>query len=300
MKASNTSHRPWTLLFLLFILAAAFILPAAHAQQRYPASGVVLSVDPAHHSMRVSCDEIRGVMEGMIMTFAVPDAKSLASLTRGAIVDFTLVVNPDASHAENVRVRRYESADREPSKVRRLEALDEALRGPVHMLAVGQAVPDFTLTDQQKRPVHFHDFAGKVVALNFVYTRCVLPEYCIRSSNNFGALEEQFHDRLGKDLVLLTITFDPVHDQPEILREYSKRWKADPENWRFLTGTSPDVERVCDLFGVNFVPDEGLFAHSLHTAIVGRNGRLVANLEGNEFTAKQFADLLATILDPAK
>jgi len=294
MKASNTSHRPWTLLFLLFIL------PAAHAQQRYAASGVVLSVDPAHHSMRVSCDEIRGVMEGMIMTFAVPDAKSLASLSRGAIVDFTLVVSHDASHAENIRVRRYESADREPSKVRRLEALDEALRGPVHTLAVGQAVPDFALTDQQKRPVHFHDFAGRVVALNFVYTRCLLPEYCIRSSNNFGALQKQFHDRLGKDLVLLTITFDPVHDQPEILREYSKGWNADPENWRFLTGTSPDVQRVCDLFGVNFLPDEGLFAHSLHTAIIDRNGKLVANLEGNEFTAKQFADLLETALDSAK
>jgi protein SCO1/2 len=296
MKASNTSQRPWAPLLLLFI----FVLPAAHAQQRYPASGVVLGVDSAHHSMRVSCDEIRGVMERMIMSFSVPDAKSLASLTRGAIVDFTLVVNQDSSHAEDVRVRRYESADREPSKVRRLQALDEALRGPVHTLAVGQAVPDFTLTDQQKRPVHFHDFAGKVVALNFVYTRCVLPEYCIRSSNNFGALQKQFHDRLGKDLVLLTITFDPVHDQPEILREYSKSWKADPENWRFLTGTSPDVERVCDLFGVNFVPDEGLFAHSLHTVIVGRNGKLIANLEGNEFTAEQFADLLETILDPAK
>ena len=128
----------------------------------------------------------------------------------------------------------------------------------------------------------------------------MLPEYCIRSSNNFGALQKQFHDRLGKDLVLLTITFDPVHDQPEILREYSKGWKADPENWRFLTGTSPDVQRVCDLFGVNFVPDEGLFAHSLHTAIIGRDGKLVANLEGNEFSAKQFADLLETALDSAK
>jgi protein SCO1 len=53
------------------------------------------------------------------------------------------------------------------------------------------------------------------------------------------------------------------------------------------------------LFGVNFVPDEGLFVHSLHTAIIGRDGKLVANLEGNEFTAKQFSDLLKTVLDPA-
>ena len=44
----------------------------------------------------------------------------------------------------------------------------------------------------------------------------------------------------------------------------------------------------------------GLFVHSLHTVIVARDGRLIANLEGNEFTAQQFADLLQTVLDPAR
>jgi protein SCO1 len=282
-------------LFLLVLFAAG-----VHGQQRYPASGLVLSVDHPGQTMLVSCQEIRGFMDAMVMSFNVPDVKSLDQLSRGALIDFTLVVNKESSRAENVRVRGYDSAEREPSKARRLKGLEEALRGPVHRLALGQAVPDFTLTDQQKRATHFRQFAGKVVALNFVYTRCALPEYCYRSSNNFGVLQKQFQERLGKDLVLLTVTFDPVHDQPETLRNYAKTWKADAENWRFLTGKAPDVQRVCDLFGVNFVPDEGLFVHSLHTAIIGRDGKLVANLEGNEFTAQQFADLLKTVLDPAK
>ena len=181
-----------------------------------------------------------------------------------------------------------------------MQAFDEALRGPVHRVAVGEAVPDFTLIDQQGRTLHFGQFAGKVVALNFVYTRCALPEYCFRSSNNFGVIQKQFQNRLGKDLVLLSVTFDPVHDQPEVLRDYAKTWKADPDHWRFLTGPADDVQHVCDLFGVNYVPDEGLFIHSLHSVIVGRDGKLVANLEGNEFTAQQFADLLKTVLDPAQ
>jgi protein SCO1 len=283
----------WMLVLLLVVLRSTGI-----AQQRYPASGLVLSVDRSRQTMVVSCQEIRGFMDAMVMSFAVPDAKSLDPLTRGVLIDFTLVVNKDASHAENVRVRRYDSAEREPSKARRLQDFGEALRGPGHPLAVGQAVPDFNLMDQQKRTIHFRQFAGKVVALNFVYTRCALPEYCLRSSNNFGVLQKQFQERLGRDLVLLTVTFDPVHDQPEVLRDYAKTWKADVENWRFLTGTAADVRRVCDLFGVNFVPDEGLFVHSLHTAIIGRDGKLIANLEGNEFTAQQFADLLKTVLDP--
>jgi len=286
----------WMLTLLLLVLPSASI----HAQQRYAASGLVLSVDRSRQTMVVSCQEIPGFMDTMVMSFAVPDAKSLDPLTRGAVIEFTLIVNKDSSHAENVRVRRYDSAEREPSKARRLQSFDEALRGPLHQLAVGQAVPDFTLTDQQKRAIHFRQFAGKVVALNFVYTRCALPEYCFRSSNNFGVLQKRFQDRLGKDLILLTVTFDPVRDQPEVLRNYARTWKADPENWRFLTGPAPDVQRVCDWFGVNFVPDEGLFVHSLHTVIVARDGKLIANLEGNEFTAQQFADLLETVLDPAR
>ena len=295
MEALHRHRGRWIQVLLLVV----FFFAVAHAQQRYSASGLVLSVDRSHQTMLVSCQEIRGFMDAMVMSFAVPDVKSLDALSRGALIDFTLVVSKDSSHAESVRIRGYDSAEREPSKARRLQGLEEALRGPAQRLAVGQTVPNFTLTDQQKRVIRLRQFAGKVVALNFVYTRCALPEYCYRSSNNFGVLQKQFQERLGKDLVLLTVTFDPVHDQPETLRNYARTWKADPENWRFLTGPAPDVQRVCDLFGVNFVPDEGLFVHSLHTAIIGRDGKLVANLEGNEFTAKQFSDLLKTVLDPA-
>jgi protein SCO1 len=230
----------------------------------------------------------------------VPDAKSLDALGRGTLIDFTLVVSKEASHAENVRIHPYDSADREPSRSRRLQGFEEALRGPSHRIAPGQRVPDFALTDQMKRVVKLSQFAGKVVALNFVYTRCALPEYCYRSSNNFGVLQKQLSARLGRDLVLLTVTFDPVHDSPETLHDYAQIWKADPENWRFLTGAAPDVQRVCDLFGVNFVPDEGLFIHSVHTAIIDRNGELVTNLEGNEFSAQQLADLVVSVLNRTK
>ena len=44
----------------------------------------------------------------------------------------------------------------------------------------------------------------------------------------------------------------------------------------------------------------GHFVHSLHTVIVARDGKLVANLEGYECTAQQFADLLQTVLNPAR
>ena len=44
----------------------------------------------------------------------------------------------------------------------------------------------------------------------------------------------------------------------------------------------------------------GLFVHSLHTVIVARDGKRIANLEGNQLAAQQFAGLLQTVLDPAR
>ena len=56
-------------------------------------------------------------------------------------------------------------------------------------------------------------FAGGVVAINFTYTTCQLSDFCLRLVNHFGALQRRFADVLGRDLVFLTITFDPASRQ---------------------------------------------------------------------------------------
>jgi len=272
------------------------------AVQRYSASGLVLKVDRAHQSVVVSCREIPGYMEAMVMSFHAREPKELANLEPGSMVEFMLVVDQVSSYVENVRVRRYESPEKEPMTASRLKLL-ENLTAPdspaAPLLAIGEPVPDFSLTDQDKRVVHLTQFAGKVVVINFIYTRCPLPDYCFRLSNNFGRLQKRFANRMGRELVLLTISFDPIHDQPEILAGYAQTWKANPRAWRFLTGTVPQVRHVCGLFGVNFWPDEATLTHSLHTVIIDRQGKLAANLEGNLFTAEQLGDLVtATITVP--
>jgi protein SCO1/2 len=238
-------------------------------------------------------------MDAMTMPFDVRKAKELDGLAPGMIVDFTLVVEHDTSYAEQVHVRPYESVEQDPLTARRLKLLNH-LSNPASLsskpLAVGQAVPDFTLTDQNHQRITLSRYAGKVMALNFIYTSCALPNFCYRISNNFGVLQRRFKEQLGRDLVLLTVTFDPQRDQPEKLARYANTWKADPATWHFLTGPVHDVQRVTNMFGMDFFPDEGLMDHSLHTAIIDRHGKLVANIEGNQFTADQLADLVQTVL----
>jgi protein SCO1/2 len=109
-------------------------------------------------------------------------------------------------------------------------------------------------------------------------------------------VERRFHERAGRDLILLTIAIDPEHDQGVALTEYANTWKANPEYWHFLTGSLPDVKRTAGMFGMNFWNSEGLLTHSLHTVIIDRKGQLAVNLEGNQFSAKQLGDLIQAVM----
>jgi protein SCO1/2 len=245
--------------------------------------------------MIVSHSSIPGYMDAMTMAFRVPSAKAMGDLHPGDTVAFTLVVDAKKSRAEDIRVVKFNSAERDPVQADRLKLLSQLLESSAaSRLSPGDRVADFTLTDQTNGTVTFSAFAGKVVALNFVYTRCPLPDYCFRLSSNFSQLQKRFGPDAG--LVLITVTFDPGNDRPDVLARYAQIWKADPKFWHFLTGPAADIQRLCALFGVGYWPDEGLFIHSLHTAVIDRDGRLVANLEGNRYTGQQLGDLVESVL----
>ena len=266
---------------------------------RYAVSGMVLQVDTARRSVIVSHDAVQNLMPAMTMPFEVRDVKELEGLAPGAIVNFTLVLATETSHIERVQVVRYVSAEQDPAAARRLRLLRDLTGTAPKPLTPGQHVPDFTLTNQTRRQVSLSQYRGKVVAVNFIYTSCVLPQFCYRVANHFGVVRNRFKDRMGRDLVLLTVTFDPARDTPEKLAEYASQWKADPTVWHFLTGAAPDVERVSHLFGVDFFADEGLMNHSVRTAVIDRKGVLIANIEGNQYTAAQLGDLVETTLKSA-
>ena len=270
-----------------------------YAAQSYPVTGIVLNVDLPHRTFVASIASIPGYMDAMAMPFSVRDAESLKGLRQGMQVDFTLVVEKDDSYAEGIRIHRFESMEQEPLRARRLQLMEEALKpnAATPALKPGQPVPDFSLIDQTGRCVALSQFRGNVVALTFIYTSCPLPDYCLRLTNNFARLQKRFANRLGRDLVLLSITFDPVHDRPEVLARYASAWKADPDSWHFLTGSLPEVKAVCRAFGLNFWVDAGALTHLLRTALIDRKGNLAANLEGNEFTAGQLGDLVQSILE---
>jgi protein SCO1 len=235
----------------------------------------------------------------MVMSFPVHDVKSLEGLKAGMKIDFTIAAEKESSYAEDIHIRPFQSLENDPFEANRLSILEKMLSDTgrnKEALTPGQAVPDFKLVDQDQQQVSLSDFAGKVVAITFVYVRCPLPNYCFRLSSNFARLQKRFKNEIGRDLVLLTIIIDPVHDQPQSVKDYARIWSADPKGWHFLTGSPAAIQEICARFDMRYYPEEALLVHSFHTVVIDRQSRLASNIEGNDFTAKQLGDLVETVM----
>jgi protein SCO1/2 len=267
---------------VLCLLAAA----GSACAVRHQARGLVLQVDPTAATVTVSHDAIPGYMDAMAMPFTAGDPASLDEVRPGDRIAFRLTVRNGRTTIDRVRIL---SAAPEDAGMRASPAAPS-------LVAIGQPVPDFTLTDHRGRRVSLSSLRGTVVALTFVYTRCPLPDYCPRMVANLRTVGDRFAARLGRDVTLLTVTFDPQYDTPETLASYARRYRADVPGWHFLTGPAEEIGRVCALFGVEFWPEEGLITHTLQTAVIDRAGTLVAAVEGKDYSGRQLGDLIELAL----
>jgi protein SCO1/2 len=268
------------------------------ASDQHSIQGILIQVNPARQSIVVSCDAVPGYMDAMVMPFTVRGQANFKSLVPGATVRFDMVESNSKSYAEHLRIVEVSNHESEPTEAGRLTFLQQAMdpSAAAKIVKVGQPVPDFTLTDQANEPTRLSQFKGKVVALTFAYSRCPNPNYCFRLSNNLSILERRFRVQAGNNLILITVVIDPDRDQGTALAKFADTWKADPKAWRFLTGSLDDVHSVAQLFGMGFWDDEGFLTHTFHTVVIDREGRLAANIEGNQFTAQQLGDLVAAVM----
>lgn len=101
-------------------------------------------------------------------------------------------------------------------------------------------VPAFSLTDQRGRTVTDRDLRGAPWIANFVFTRCA--SVCPLLTAKFKALQAKLGPAQGVRYV--SISVDPEHDTPEVLAAYAEKFGADPERWRFLTGSLASIEQT--------------------------------------------------------
>ena len=100
--------------------------------------------------------------------------------------------------------------------------------------------PNVTLTTHEGTAVRFYQdlVKGKVVLINFMYATCT--NTCPTYTANLARVQRLFGDRVGRDVFMYSISLDPEHDTPQVLRDYVKNYSVQP-GWTFLTGSTPDI-----------------------------------------------------------
>ena len=263
---------------------SSLLFAALLGARTYQVDGILVALDPAQNTITVSHRPIPKLMPAMTMPFRLHDKAQMQSLHVGSRIQFDLTIENGQSLARNLKIVGESGLDIPEPKDRK---------------KIGEPIPDFVLTDQNSQPFRLSDLRGRTVAINFIYTRCPLPDVCPRLSANFAVLQRRFRGQSGKELVLLSITIDPQFDTPEVLQDYAKRWGAEPAAWRFLTGPAEEIQRVAGNLGLVYWPDEGSLGHNSTTSIIGRDGRLTAIVEGSSFRVDQLGDLISRQLSEA-
>ena len=253
--------------------------PAAPAEKPYPLKGVVVSVDSAAGNVIVRHEEIPGYMDAMTMPFKVADEKMLAELRSGDTIEAKLVVGEKASRLEGIVVSRRGTAAN-------VQTIPE--QGPYGK--PGDAAPATALIGQDGKPLSLADFKGKAVALTFIFTRCPLPEFCPRMNAQFAEIEASLakEPALYSKTQLLSVSFDPEHDAPQVLRDYRERFLKGvkgvaPAHWKFATGTPEHIKEFATFFGLTYLKSGEQFVHSLATAVLTPGGRVFSIRRGNDW-----------------
>lgn len=126
--------------------------------------------------------------------------------------------------------------------------------------------PNVELINQDGKKVHFYDdlIKGKIVAIDFIYTSC---EYaCPLETARMVQVQKKLGDRVGKDIFFYSISIQPEHDTPEVLKAYMEKFRVGP-GWTFLTGKKQDIDFLQKRLGMYEDPSINKDGHLPHLLI---------------------------------
>lgn len=256
--------------------------------RQYEVRGIVREPLSDNGKLMVEHEDVPGLMPAMTMPFTVRDGAEARDLKPGDGVVFTLSIGE--GQASISKIRKTDSASiKLPTPFPRREGAG----APARRVKEGDLWPDFTLTDQNGEPLVPADLAGHYTLLNFVFTRCAVPDFCPLMTRNFSEIASALAaDGVGDKVRLLSVSFDPA-DTPDVLRQYAEANKA---GWTFATGQPDEIEKLTHAFAVRVEQEGGTYNHGLCTALIGPDGRILQLWRGNGWKPPEVLDALRAAL----
>src|SRR5262245_37433338 len=162
------------------LLACGRSTSSDEGTDHYNTRGIVRGFSPDRLTIEIQHENIPGFMPSMTMPFVARDPKQTADLKAGDAISFRIVVTQKDFWVENIKkIRREDVNIAEPRATPAVSAKRDA------RLKEGDAMPPFTLTNQNGDRISLDTFRGQPFILTFVFTRCPVPNFCPRMSNNF-------------------------------------------------------------------------------------------------------------------
>jgi protein SCO1/2 len=244
----------------------------------YQLRGIVVSSDAAKGIVTIDTEAIPGLMGAMTMPYKLAQPGVATELHQGDHVIARLRISTSASVLDQIDVTAQAKPDYKPEKF-------------YNVPAPGQTVPNFKFLNQSGKAITMEQFRGKVLLVTFIYTRCPLPDYCIRMSRNFATVQKQLaaDPALYDKAHLLSVSFDPAHDTPKVLRSYGNAYTGEHgaeafTHWDFAAPSSSELEQVDQFFDVGVSPGaNNTLTHSLSTAIIGPDGKIFRWYPSNDW-----------------
>lgn len=135
-----------------------------------------------------------------------------------------------------------------------------------------EKVPPFEFTNQDNKLISNKNFDGKVYVVEFFFTSC--PSICPKMNESMVKLQQEFYG--NPNFGIASISIDPTHDTPEILKAYAKELGATLKNWHFLTGDKDVIYTFSNdgfkLYVGENEKAEGGFEHSGLFALIDKEG----------------------------
>lgn len=267
--------------------------------KEYTLTGEVRKVQRQSGEVTIRHDAIPGFMEAMTMPFHVEGHELPEDLQEGDRVQGTLKVELEGGAVKAYQLTNLTVTKPAPaaSLVLDFSKNTPTLRPRARRLEKGDLVPDLTLTDQDGRRFRLSDLRGYVVVLTFIYTRCPLPDFCPTMDRKFAELAQSISavPRRAEKIRLLSISFDPAHDTPEILRKHSRVRGGMPPLWTFAVASHEELAHITGPLGLVYGPGKNEVIHNLCTAVIDQSGKLVRLETGTQRNKWSSADLLKTI-----
>ncbi|HKS37146.1 MAG TPA: SCO family protein [Verrucomicrobiae bacterium] len=252
--------------------------------QTYQVKGVVKELKPDGKTVIIKHEEVPNYMPAMTMPFEVRDRKELAGLKPADEVSFRLLVTEEDAWIEQItRLGTADPTEPPPRETFRRVRIVEPLE-------IGDPIPDYPFTNELGQAISLGQFKGKALGITFIFTRCPIPNFCPRMSENFAAAYKRLSEtRDGPDnWHLLSVSFDPEFDSPATLKNYGSRYKRDTNRWNFATGALIEIDAITEQFGLVF-PREGVnFNHNLRTVVIDAQGKVQKVFIGNEWKVDDF------------